>query len=309
MARILDEENEEIGSRYDVLPEITKSDEASALSAALLYDPEDTPAARMRKKMIGGMSGWSNAGTGVRLMWLGQMTLLILMITIFLGGWIARWVLELAGPPDESSLAVLATSILIIEIVILIAMAVGCILTLVGQTFCFGAPAAKGARLFAILSLAMILLGVVTIVFGSMTAGVGLAVLANAGVGAIMGAIVAVLGTIMILAGYVLFLFFIRAVGICLKQEGLIHGAYGLMFTMGFLIAVQIIGAIILNATGSTAVAGSVRDGKPVVQDTITGATIFGCFVGILGFIVWIWFIVLLGQTRNAIRNFLDYRG
>jgi predicted exporter len=148
--------------------------------------------------------------------------------------------------------------------------------TVVGFSLCVAAPPKNGAKGLAIATLGCLIGEILFTCAGFFTLGLGF--------------IPAVLFGI---ACYIVFLFFIRAVNLCMRERGLADTAMDLLKFMGVIFVVGIVVNIgLLFMTGAS-------DGANKVTGWISLIVSFILLLAWMG--IWVKYVQLIFDTRNAI--------
>jgi hypothetical protein len=197
-------------------------------------------------------------------------------------------------------------------------------LNIIGRVFCLGVPSRRGA--LKGLALASLLLCIGQVFSSYLGNAVGLATGAGFGrtgvsplgaVGGGAGSLFAVLGLLAAVAGFIVFMFFLRSVAFAVKARAVASAiktfliavaiAIGVSMLLG-VVMVALAGAALFSALSSTAVGPSAQ-GVGAATGTAAGVMMIGlalgCVLLLAGLGMFVWYVVILFQVRGAIDRYL----
>ncbi|HEV3117170.1 MAG TPA: MJ0042-type zinc finger domain-containing protein [Gemmataceae bacterium] len=188
------------------------------------------------------------------------------------------------------------------------------VLTLIGYVFCMNAPQKYNARTLAVTTVVLaganLAFTLLALLF-AFTSGLGLAGMRGLGFSggaAIMNMIAAACN----LGKYFTFLLFLIAVARCIRVRSLekstrnltILSAVGIAGTLVWFILT----VVVVGATAAGAVAGGAGGAGAAMGGGLMAIAACGCIMLVVGLAIFVWYIVVLAQTRAALSNYLARR-
>jgi hypothetical protein len=278
---------------------------------------------RIRNKGAGTVGDWQKVRRGVTLVIIAELGVIVMSLVLCCGAFVvgvaAASMATSAKQPASGAAAGAATAG--IGIILLGVLYVGTALAYVGlqvtgNVFCLAAPTRNNAKTLAIISLALLVLGLLGYLggFAVNLVGTGMAAaisptpagrVGGAGVGAMAGSIITLVSALMLFAQPIVFLLLLRALAITMEEEGLAQTIIWLLMVGGLAIASAVVMFIIsfVGAAAAGPTAGAAGDGAMAGLGILV--LVFGCATLILSLVYVIWYIVVLFQTRSAITNHL----
>jgi hypothetical protein len=281
---------------------------------------------RIRNKGAGRVGDWQKVRRGVTLVLIAVLGVIAMSILLCCGAFVlagaATSMAASAKQPASGAAAGAATAG--IGVIVLGVLYVGTAIAYVGlqvtgNVFCLAAPTRNNAKTLAIISLALLVLGllgylggfVVNIVGSGMAAAVSPGVggrAAGAGAGALLGSIITLISALMLFAQPVVFLLLLRALAITMEEDGLAQTIVWLLMVGGLAIASMVLMFVLSFVGTASAAATRGSGGDGVLAGVGILVLISGCAYLILSLIYVIWYIIVLFQTRSAITNHLGGR-
>jgi hypothetical protein len=164
-------------------------------------------------------------------------------------------------------------------------------LWIAGLAFCAGAPPKEGAKTLATVSLGLAVLSLLLALAGG---GLGMAQGGaaparpfGAGAGGGAGNVITNVAGLVNLAQMFVFLFFLRALALALREDGMAQGIFMLIIVAGVTL-LSFIGMFAILFIG--------------VQPIVGG--VFGCLGLVLGLTTFVWYIVVLFRVRSAVGRY-----
>ncbi|HZT81593.1 MAG TPA: hypothetical protein VFA26_15310 [Gemmataceae bacterium] len=279
---------------------------------------------------------WQKVRLGVTLTAIAIITAIVLPFLMCCAGFaVGAALVGSSGPkgPNAGTAAVGGGGIILIAVLGFVGSVLVQALTIAGNGLCMFAPQRNAAKMLAIISFALVTFALLLSLAGQAielanlittgaTAAIGPSPLPTAagGVGPIIGSV----GGLLRFAHLVVFLFFLRAVCLAMREDGLATSVVYLMIlglitilviVVVFVLAlVGVIGGAGLMASGAAAgpgggggggaagAGGTLLAGAGILM--IAGSCLF--FILVLAFVIW--YIVTLFQVRGAITNYLGGR-
>jgi phage FluMu protein Com len=261
-------------------------------------------------------ANWSKVRTGVTLVLISVLIFIASIAVLVIGGLIAAAsavaVVQRAAnqppgmpvqPPAGQMMGVAGGMLVVVILAGLMRFAAE-VLALVGYIFCMNASPKHGAKTLAIVTLA---LGGGTLLFFLANNGLmltGRAAAPGGGMNVVGSGPVTIIADLLNLARFIVSLFFLRAVALCLRDWSLEKSAKTLIILWCIFAGmfVTLLTATIVFAAGAVAAAAG-GGGAPGAGIAGAGLLIMGCgCIDLLLFLVAvIWYIVVLVQTRTAL--------
>ncbi|HEV3082162.1 MAG TPA: MJ0042-type zinc finger domain-containing protein [Gemmataceae bacterium] len=250
----------------------------------------------------GKRADWQKVRTGVTLM-LVAICLLIFAAIVHIIGTLALFGTMLGavqGGPGQAQAAAgraVGGALAFLVLVVIMFLSAGA-LVITGEVFCLFAPSKFNAKTLATTTLVLTGGGIVLYGGGLLLGPFGIFVM--------------IFAALALQAANIVFLFFLRAVAKCLKDWSLEGSARNLTIVyvasvIGWVIIFVLALIIGFAALGGAAVVpGQGKVPVPGAAGPGAGTYVVGCLTcvdAILGVISFIWFIVVLVQTRNSITN------
>ena len=279
------EEDDDEGGMYDVTAHDDTEPPPEIASAEKMFSGKNSPEARARRKMKGTVEQWKRVRTGITMSWIGSMLAVPFYVAV-LTSTILEMSIEEQSAGLKSWVGIAVTSAMGLA-------ALGGFLHLIGQIFDLFSPKDFGTRIFAIFSVSLLPLSVITLVVGAFAAGV-MAATSKEGAGA---SLVATLGAFVIIClalfmgSGICFSFFLRGSAQCLREEGTAGNSLGLA-------AVMILTALLTLTFNIVEIAST--PGKTTTQ-------VFSIVELSLFIIIAIWLVAVLTSSRSAMYRFVSF--
>jgi hypothetical protein len=261
--------------------------------------------------------------TGVTLLLVSIILVILMVIVVFIGSILvgvmgARAVQQQGAAPQAGDAAATMGGVVVVAIIGGVMMLIAVVVSLVGQIFCLAAPPKYGAKTLAIVTLILAVLSFLLTGVGEvagMVGGMGAAANQAAMAGGRLLTIVGQIGRLTSLAQLFVFLFFLKAVARCIRADGLERSVKSLII----LFAVMVVGFLVVMLVSMLAVAGVMAGGAggggkdveaPAAAMAGVGILVLvcGCAEGLLALAGFIWYIIVLVQTRMALGDYLGLR-
>ena len=168
------------------------------------------------------------------------------------------------------------------------------LLSLIGNIICLAAPPKYGAKNLAVATLILMSVSAVCQLVSFLVAPLG------------------IVGGLAYAAGFFVFLFFLRALARCLRADSLEASVKNLLILYGVTIGLTIVTVILVVGLGAGAALAAARGGgNPGAAGAGLGAMALvglgcGCIDILAGLAAFIWYIIVLVQTRTQITYYLE---
>ncbi len=263
-----------------------------------LPELEDDDSPRRRRKRLRFQAGeWRGVHLGLTLLLATTVVAVVGVLLFFCLGIALVGILSGHARPDASPAGTLSAvgALALMTIIAGLVIVLDWVVALVGLGFCVTAPARNGAKALAIGTLAVVGLGLLLSI-GSTVAGrmhpQTAPPLSPLDHPTASGRLLldAVRGLLAV-AGSVTFLLFLRAVAVCLREDGIVSSIHLLLGIIGAEVALGVLTQILVGTMGGSA-PGSLPGGAILIV---------ACVALLLGLIIAVWYLVLLLQVRAAV--------
>lgn len=276
---------------------------------------------RPRRSARGDVRDWQKVRTGVTYALISVFAGITMVIVVFCAGFAFGVALfsSMGGsggqPPGPGAMTTSAGALAAIVVLGMIGALAWRGLAIVGNIYCLAAPAKHAARVFSLICLGLMVGGTLFYVLSQVLqlagGGFGRAAAAGpfgGGAASTAGGIVGLVGTILESAWFILFLLFLRAVCLAMREEGLARSVLFLLFVV--LATVLSMGIILVAVVATAAGAAGGAFGPNSNAGAGLGILVLagGCLFLVLFLASLIWYIVTLFQVRGAITNYLGGR-
>jgi predicted Zn finger-like uncharacterized protein len=281
-------------------------------------DDEDYEPRRRGFEDRGSKSDWLRVRQGIGLILAAVLTLVGSYLFLICGAVAAG--MAVAGSADRNSPGAAAAAggigIILGVVAYLIGALTALVLYIVGNCFCLRAPPRWGAKTLAKVSLGLLGGGLLFVLGGMIIniAGQGMSGAAPVSLGASgAGQVISLVGNLLSLAQYVVFLFFLRAVCLAIQDYRL---AKQIVYLIVFFIAsfvISIVTAVVTVALAGWTVASTMTKsaetpGTSAMAGIGIGLVVGVCFILLFALVNLVWFIIALAHVRGAIKTYLFRR-
>ncbi len=235
---------------------------------------EEEPQFRRRR---GRIADWSKVQIGVSLI-LASVVVLVVLIPI---GALGAFILRMTGTPKVGNEAAEVLGVAILGFVLMGLGALATLLSLGGNVLCLMAPWKNGARVLAIVSLALAVITLMLTAVGFLVPFVGL------------------FGLLAGLAQYFVFLFFLRATARCIRAHELEANVGKLII----LTAIMVAGAVVVVGVVLFGILANLARGSVGIFGGLTG-----CLELVLLLVALIWHLFVLLEARTEIARYIARR-
>lgn len=278
------------------------------------YDEDEEEVVKRRREPKSGNSqDWVQVRQGLGLILIG--------IYVFLGGALLNCCGSIvfrgmAGESrDTAADAAGAAGSLLLAIIYLLCAVSGVVLDLVGTIFCIAAPERQGAKTLAKTSTGLKVAGTLVYLLGLviLLTSIGFAVgLSPSGFLKASGAglAITVVGILLLLAGPLVFLFFLRALATIMRRDGLKQSLF-LLIIVNFLWIALFLGGTLFVVLGVASAGPRRSSGSPsdgIFEGMGYLAMMGFCLGVVLATAYLVWYLVTLRQVRTAIFEYLRRR-